>query len=347
MRSLAALVLLPLAVSPAVPPPEAEELTWAPEDGSVLGTTLFERAGWELESMEQSAGGRPVPVEPPDLRAQVVRRLVVVDTIEGDEDGPGRIRRSLETVAGELALEISAGGGGETHDVVLESPLESEEVTWVRDDEGGWELDEADAAREELAGLRADLSQACLLPGGPVEEGDSWAFEGDLLPLLGQGGDPLLEPLELSPSTALMEQVDVVAAALLVLAAAEEAYGEVSATWSATREEDGRRLAVIDLEVDGSCTSEAGEDVLRMLEAAGGETDRDELELSLATEFSGEGRLVWDLDGRRFRALELDLDLDARAEMTWVQDLGGARGPVEIGFALSGSSRIEGECEAE
>jgi len=147
-----------------------------------------------------------------------------------------------------------------------------------------------------LAELELDCDALGLLPAGPVERGDAWDIEVDAFELLlGPSGDLHMEPEEDEEDLEreLMDQLD----------------GSVRGTYRGTREQDGRKLAVIFLEaklraeVEGEPHPSEEDIELEEGEKLGLAQE------SLKMELECSGELLWDVAAGHMAAVELTGDL--------------------------------------
>jgi hypothetical protein len=312
-----ALPLLPLSlVALALCP--FEELRFAPRQGATLRTTCEGEAHLELVSMEMTVdgaahGGMPVPEVSLEWRSE----LVFLDRHEEvDEGRVTRLERTYEALAETTDRSISAHEGDEQETLEAESDLEGRTVlfTWDADDEEyatAFEGDEGDS--DLLEGLAARIDLADFLPEDEVAEGDEWEVPVEAMrAVLEPGGDLQLvseEEGEGGPDTDLGEELD----------------GSVRATLRGSREEDGRTLAVIGLEVEVEGVEERP-----LADGTGEETSEQEFDLS--------GELTWDGEAGRLHALELTGELRLRVVTRRDVDMG------DQSFEVVQASELAGEC---
>lgn len=334
-------VLLPLL--PAAGLLLAADLAFAPTEGATVTKRFEERTSWTLDSVSQTVAGEEQPVEGlDDFTGEFERLLEFVDTYSAVAEGELRgLRRqvSVAAVSAIMALEIPAGTLYLDFDAA--SDLEDEVIVFTVDAESGDVSAELESDRQPAAldGVALDADLLALLPGGDGREGDAWSVDPEALAsLFMPGGDLSLLPDSASelPGDG-METTDLLAAGQLALAYPFDVRdGSVDAQWVGTVEDEGRELIRVELTVDLELESDRSELLARMVETAGVDSAREDVELDLQWSLEGEGELLWDAGAGRFDRLTLTLEGTADVAQTWNQPVGGGQTlPVEIVAELS------------
>lgn len=284
-----------------------QELAFAPRAGARLEREFSARSEMQMQGMDCELNGTPVPAEYlPDLRMHVTDtgRVRVVD--EFVELGPGRpavLRRTFAELGSQshFQLDIDKYGVHVDEEHPGRSALEGKTVVFRwRDGEYERTFADGDGPAELLGALEEDMDLRALLPGRAVAPGDEWTFGAKELPLLGQpGGDLAIEQEGADPEDEERDR-----------GMREGLEGEWKARFVGTREEEGAKIAVI--EVRGNLRSRhERQTVLRDVPVASGDATETN---SMTLEARGEVR--WDLGRGTVSAMkvEADLTLESRTE---------------------------------
>ena len=168
--------------------------------------------------------------------------------------------------------------------------------TWS-DEEQDYEIAFADEGEDEdalLEGLFEDMDLRAFLPEDEVSEGDSWDIDPIEFRLANSpGGVDFVGDDEDQAEEELEDDLD------------EAMDGDFTGTLRGTREEGGRRVAVIGLELELETSAEQTVD-----------REEGEVLLEVAATFELEGELLWDLEGGHLAGLELDGTLEMREAET-------------------------------
>jgi hypothetical protein len=299
----------------------ADEIALAPAQDLVVSKTFEHTTSLELDEFVLLRDGEE-PEEPMEMEHTTEQRfsLSVTDRYAAiDEDGPTRVERTYDEVAGSSEDEVSNEfAGDEAFETVLVSDVEGLGVVFVRG-EDGWEAELAEESAGEDEGLLIELAQdldlTALLPPGEVDEEDSWDVElGAFLDVLDPGGFLKLYPEDTEVDA---DWADI---AERFEERERELEGEVTATYGGTREVDGELFAVITLDVDVTTNEDETEQVRAQMEENPPEEGAmvpDFEEMSESYSYEGDGELLWDLA----RGIPLSLELELDAERTQRQVL--------------------------
>lgn len=270
--------------------PDDEELVFAPEEGTTLKRSFEAQADYEPAELSVTLDGNELEVEQQvPVTLHFVERIVVRDAIEGVEDGrPTELVRTFL----ELAQDYTFSSEGEDGEQSATSELEQRSVrfSWDAEEEDysvevaddGDELDE-----DLLEYLREDMDLRGLLPEGEVAEGDEWEF------------DPTVYVAFMWPSGLLDfrtadEELDEVGRDMNA-ETMERIEGTAKARFAGVREEDGVRVAVLEIELD----IETGASAQR-------ETEQGTIDIELTIERELEGEILWDLENDHLVSAELE-----------------------------------------
>jgi len=294
------------ALRPGYAPPA--ELAFAPARGTEL-TRSF-RIVQELGLVDSSTVVNEEEYDL-DLKMELATETHVVVRDRLAELGPGRperLRRTFETLDRRTRGRV---GTGSYRPTLQESESRSElvgasvELRWNATRQGFVAaLVDGDAPLELLAGLEEDMDLRAVLPGRPVEPGDSWELDpGALVGILAPGGDVGLALVRTDdggrspePEPSLRQKLG-------------ELGGEATALYEGVRREEGRELAVVRL----SFRVRSQKDLTELLGTAlahqpGERQGIEEVTLESAEstdELDLEGELLWDLAAGHFRSLAL------------------------------------------
>jgi len=325
-------------------------LAWQPAEGATLSRTFREETDWSLTAMNQTAGGAERELDVPELSGLTRRALEVVDElVELGEGRPALLRRTVAAAEKSSTTDFAFQDVEESYDFELETPLSGQTVTfrWDEGDED-WRVDSEHVDSGLLEGLREDLDLRALLPDEPAGEGSEWTVDLETLIDVLRPGGALGFTRDSPPEGpyAALTATDVIATSLISAAdVADAVWGELRLEWSETREEDGRTLAVIELELEGDLSADVTERIARLTEESSSHGKRDP-ELSVDWEVEGKGQLVWDLAAGHFASFELAFEGPAAVEMAWVE--GGERPyDVELTVGLDIATVLRAEVSAE
>jgi len=346
-------ILALLAALLAAPAPDGP--AFAVEDGSVLRKRFVERTSWQLDEMSQTMGGFEITFDPPPtMEASIERVLVVVDEHGPTRDGrPAKLGRTVEKAGLTADASLDSEMGSARYHVAMTSPLVDEELlfAWNAEKEAYDVKLESEREVEGLDDVREDVDLRALLPASAVEVGAQWKIEGKkVAALFAPGGQWPLRLDEISDGP--YDQVgaeDVLVGCTTTLASPwREADGEAIVTWSETREVDGRKIAVLALEIDLELASEAlAAQVLAWLEPTRHASERKEMSVDARWRLAGEGTLEWDLAAGRFSSLALELEGRLAVEESWRQDFGGVESETELIAGLDTRSVFEAKASTE
>ncbi|MEM7516190.1 MAG: hypothetical protein AAF368_04595 [Planctomycetota bacterium] len=197
----------------------------------------------------------------------------------------------------------------EEMEVELASDLQGHTVLFAKGEDPAWA--EGDSADDDLLlGLTESMALLEFLPEGVTKVGDTWSLEpSTLLALEEPGGDLKLTPSDGMPSEEMGpdegEEPE------------EELSGSIDATLESVEEDEGRRLATIQLEVDIESFVDLTEFYAEMY-GGGGEEEPEEgfiipdvESADSTTSRAGKGQVIWDLDAGRLVSLVLELDVES------------------------------------
>jgi hypothetical protein len=314
--------------------PLGDRLQFRPTDGSESSKTFQVEGDFELGDFSMIVDGNDMAgMMPADFGGDFALSLSIVDHYLKTVDGfPFELARDCQSSSG----EFSAAETSEAKDDVF--GLDGETVVYKWNEEAkaydrSFEDGEGDA--DKLESLGVDLDYRSLLPEREVEVGDTWAVEpkglaaalffGADLDQLAEGGEDV-EP----------EMAEVIERILPEFERLLEAF-KAQCEYAGTREEEGRQLAEIKIDIDSRGDADLASAILDVIEqqAQGQEVEFDLEKAALAVTLRGEGRLVWDQKAGRAHAFELQAEVELIFEIAMtVTEPGGtdhsAEGNVEL-----------------
>lgn len=324
----------------------ADEIAHRPETGVEVSKHFSSSSEMSLVAMTMIVDGEEMP-EMGDVQQSMSHSssFVVVDTVTAvDDEGVLGLSRSFEEIAANDVFEMADPMGGDFgHDFDLESELVGHEVQFTRGDEG-FEADfaEGDTGESELLeDLVALVELTEFLPEGPVEVGDSWELEPDVLGVLdAPAGDLALKSEDGDDP--------------MGMAAAEEAgdlpesdlEGTVTLEYLGLRKVEGVQLAAMSIQVDVSESVDMTEFVTAQQEATPDDVPEGMMVPDISfmveeTDREGEGLLLWNVEAGRLHSLELSLDVTQTHTVGMVMDFGGTEQEMEQIMEMEGTEEFE------
>ncbi len=328
--------LLPLSL---VALPGGEDLTFGPPEG----TTLVKSFETEVEltggEMEVIMGDQEVPPEfLPELEVTMAESRDLVFTDHYAEVSSGRVallRRSFDRIEEQHQSSQSLSGQGMDDAAELattgSSRLEDETVLfrWDGDEEQYTaQYPDEDGDPALLEGLEFAADFVALLPEDEVEAGDSWRVDGEVFACLVTPGGDLSVEYEGDDEESLNE------------GEREVTYeGSLELTLKGIFEEDGRRIASVEIEGEVIETQVQRTDLANVPVADGTAVQTVTLEHAL------EGELEWDLEAGHLLSLQLESSIDATLEVVRDADQPGQH--FEFCVYMVGEGRYAAEFESE
>lgn len=296
-------LLIPASVIAAAFPlaaPTTVEL--APAEGLSLAKTFTTTLELESGDLSSTMGGAEVPAAYlPDLLVVIENtiELEVEDTYLAVEAGASaRLRRTFGKLDGHGFSESEVQGtppeAQEWERSVSELVDKTVELDW--DLEGSScttklvDHDETDELAELLARLDPDLDFFAFLPDDEVEVGDRWGVEVEAITALLQPGGQLGLEDEGAGEGEVFEEVSC--------------DGKVSARFTAIEEEQGAKLAVIEIEGTYVRVQQRPTDLEHVPVVDGTATE------TATTTLEIEGQLRWNLRGKHASSLELEAEVE-------------------------------------
>ena len=325
------LIAAALATSFAVRPEPVDDPRFAVREASTLHKEFEHTLEVESTAIRIYVAGLEELVDGSatiGLTAEDAGRIEVTDEYLSMAAGrPGKLRRTFDRIESreDQRMRFAMGQGhADSHKDRLKvesSELEGRSVLFALDPgTGSYETAFAGEGGEEslLDGLNEDMDFRFLLPPAKVAVGDAWSIDPKLCgAIFAPGGDLKLvdEEADEDPGWGIGREIR------------RNLSGKARAVWKGVREEDGRRIGVVGLELDLKSAGESGAK----------DPKAGTIRFRLALELVGD--LVWDLDAGHFRSFraggKVRYDMAARK----TTDVDGV--PTEMRHEID----LEGEAE--
>lgn len=319
MKALFALAPL-LLLSPTLRAP-ASELTFGVAKGTKITKTFESGMDLELSDLNVKVGGNEIPKEQlegaMELTMTIKETLELVDEYGTLENGlPAKVVRKFEKAQREHREHQSqAGGEAKDENKDKTSELEGKQVVFtLKDGEYKAAYVEEGGDVELLEKLEEDTDLRDILPGKSVSPGDTWKLETrKVLDALSPGGSNGYKKDDDDDGSD--EKID------------ENFKGETEATFKEIREVDGRKCAVITLEITGESSAPA---------------KMEEQEATMTLEVELEGEVLWDIEAKHFHSFDLQGEATMTVEFTQEVDAGGQPMELEIKVEMKGAMVSKG-----
>ncbi len=334
-----------------------EKLVFAPAEKSSVDKVFLTELELSLSDFSVLLAGAEPPVPEMTLDTHWKRTVGVQDEYVSTKEGrPGRLQRKFGEITYEMESEQTIDDEGNTGEGSGSgtSALASKTVRFDWD-EGDEEyvksFVDGEGDTDLLDGLVEDMDLRVLLPKEEVAEGDEWeveptAFLATLIP----GGNLSLEVELQRPagdSRFPIVGIDARTSASMPDFLGETATGKIAARFTGTRDEGGRKLAVIELAVEIQTERDAAK---VMVERWGDDPTGEGVpftmeEASYSFELDGEGELVWDLEASRLHSYRLDAEAHLTLAEKFRVDADGEDLAVESKAELEGKYHAEASVE--
>ncbi len=321
------LTLPALAVLAAAFVPAAEAPHFAPAEGSKITRTISVSSHLVSESMKVLVDGEPQ--ESPDaagfIQIEGTNDIVVNDEfVKMGKGHPLELHRTFQKLAGTEKQTVKNPEDKtqeHTDEKKQESALADKTVVfkWNPSDESydrSFGEDGGDA--DLLKDLDEDMDLRKFLPeSASAAEGSSWTVKGDAAnAFFFPAGDLKLETTDSEDEANDTKELDK--------HLRENLKGSIEVTFKGTREEDGRKVGI--LELKGT------------VESSGEMTGADDMNTSLKFTAEVKGEILWDVSANRAHSASISLDQKVSYKIEGSVD-GGQKVEQEIG--LAGPTKFE------
>jgi len=288
--------------------PRETSLSFDPVVDETLTKTFEQQYTMTLEDVVVTIMDQELELDgTPESVIESSERIVLIDTYGAVEDGRvARLERTFET----LERERTSTNEGEEEFFEESSDLEGVVVAFRWEDGeylSAFAEDFEDEDEDLLEGLWFDADLSGFLPDGEVEEGDTWEPDYEVWRQLNEPGGDLTFLDEEGESTRdeLDERLE------------ENLEGTVECEFTGIREEDGMRVAVIEVTVETETEGTEVEDLTDDAQADGAEVSSVTNSRTVSVETETEGELLWLIEEGRF----LSFQGSGEAEITMLLEL--------------------------
>lgn len=317
MNRTATLTIPTIALVLAAFLPAADEMRFAPEEGSSLTKTFVAESKMTSESFRITMDGREIPSE---MIGELELSIDSSETFEFSDEyqklGKGRpekLKRTIEKAEGTQSQTMKGMPGGEDGGTEQKeervSKLAGKTVlfTWnAEKDAFDKKFHESLGDDALLEKLEEDIDLRGFLPEKGVAEGDTWEIEPKAFNVVVQPGGDLAMAKKDEETSA--DKPDGPGAQM-----AENLKGKATATYKGTRDVDGVKCGVIEIKAELETSAEFTPE-----EAPGGEA---KAELKATMELEGE--VLWDLAAGHVHAADIHGSQSATMKITASMEMGG------------------------
>lgn len=283
-------------------------------------------------------------IESTSVTSQVVK---VTDTYHSVRGGrPLKLSRTFDTISLEVENPVSMEMMGDSQEIEMTgsgtSPLQGTTVDFVWDtDADGYKMSfaEGEEQDEELVeGLVEDMDFRALLPDGEISDGDTWSIPASsFTDVLFVGGNLSIEiestgdepPMGMPDPSKNPDPREILADVL---------EGEATGKFIGTREINGARVAVIEIDVSIQSMKDMSDFFTEMMEdllPEGVDMSIDRVDMEFVLE--AQGKLFWNLAGGHMHSFELDGDVTINSEEEMSVEFGGDSMSIEQSTESSGT----------
>lgn len=328
--------------------PKADSIAFAPNEGASVTKTFTSLMEFSMDEMGMLMNGDDNPMMPSMEMDMTMTQSVTVSDTYGSMNGrrPSQITRTFDAVANDIEMDMTVESMGSVDEQSATgtggSPLEGSSVTFTWDGDAG-EYTKAfaegsEGEAEHLDGLVEDMDLRCLLPTGEVSEGDEWDIPlNGLVDILAPGGNLLVE-VEMDGQAAGPGGPDPAMFSNLREMVGDLLEGSATGKYAGSREVDGVKLAVIEIEIEIDTANDMAEMFEEMMaEQIPAEIDMslDRVDVEFALESSGE--LLWNMSGGHVHSLVLEGESAVSMEMEMGMNAGGQAMNMEMNMEMSGT----------
>jgi len=322
--------------------------TFQPKPGASLTKHFVQEFEMELDDMSLEVDGKDVSSVAGQMQMamKVNQKLSVTDQYESLEGGrPTKLKRTYDELGGNTHVSQSMPVGDmpdSENDLPMSSELEGATVvfTW---DEGSSSYDAAfDGAGKNdkalLENLDEDLDLRGLLPTAEVAKGDTWKLPIDAVKAtFHPGGDIKLRPESGAAPAGGMDQMSP-------SEMIGDPTGEFTGTYGGTRDEDGVRVAVIQIKIDlKSAQDMAGKlDSVKskMAERLPPGVQVDVTAFDTEIELTAEGELLWNMESGLVHGVHLSGEVRTIVDVSMNMTMGDRAQTMEQSLTFSGTQTL-------
>jgi hypothetical protein len=332
------LVLAPLCLAAVA----ADEIRFAPKDGSEVKKKLNVQLEFNIDKLEVSANGESIP---PEALGEITDKSVtlklaqeVSEVYTAVKDGrPTDLLRTYEVF--EVGMEAGEESQKKSIDDLVGKTVrfkwdadKSEYSTAFHDTKGD------DAV---LRTLSADMDLRVLLPEGKVADGAKWKVPGKSLMAVFFPG---LRTADVDPAKLegdAKEMYELIRDDLTAQMEKASADMELKCDYAGKRQDGARELAEVHVACDSKIEFDLSKVLQHVAEKQGGSVP--EVHATIRLDVRGEGKALWDLKEQRIASFDLDADLG----LTLSVKATGEEGGESVDFSVEGHASGKGTWKLE
>ena len=311
----------------------ADKIAFTPAEGVSVTKTFLTTTSMEVDDMTMLMNGGPGPMQEMEMTMDMTQTVTVTDEYISMADGqPKKLARTFDVISSDLEMDINAAGQAQSPTGAGTSPLQDSTVvfTWNAENE------EYDVAFAE--GVTEDMDLRGLLPKGELAEGDSYEIDlANFSNILAPGGNLSLEmEVDGEMSGAGMDPEMMTDFSKFF---EEMLEGDASGKYVGTRDVDGVKVAVIEIEVEINASADMSE---LAAESMGGEEVPEGVEMSIdrmdvELVYTGSGELLWNMAKGVVHSFEIDAEMEMNTDMAMAVSMGGNEMEITMEMMMSGS----------
>jgi hypothetical protein len=321
-----------------------DKVAFAPQAGLTLTKTFSQKDETTLDDMSMVVNGQEQDSSAMGMEQDISSHIdvVLVDEYEAVADGePVRLKRKYEQLASGTTMKMSNQVTGEmTVNMTGTSELEGLEVRFVRGEDGEYTakfVEEGAGDEALLEDLTEDTDLRAFLPTSEVEEGATWEVEPDeLRHVLAFGG-----ALKFDMESEDMPDMGGFGGSPDKMPSADQFLGEIDGTitgeYRGTREEEGAKVAVINLTIAVNSAKDMTDFFRESMDEAelpeGMNMQMDYKSVDMEFELEAEGVLLWNLAGGHMHSFEMTGKGSMTMDMAMAMEMEGM-GKMELEMCM-------------
>lgn len=345
-RNLLALTTLALPLAWAFLPP-ADRVAFGVSEGTTLSKTFTSRQELSLDDMSVVMNGQEMDTAMMgsiEMNMTANTEITVIDRyVTVSDERPLKVRRTFDQLENQMDMEATGNPMLDEMSVSGSSDLEGLAVVFTWDEAGDYDVAFEEEGRDEelLNGLLQEMDFLAFLPDGEVSEGEQWEIEPRaLLHVLAPGGN-----LKFTPEGEELADMMQMGNQMNVAETLGDFEGTFTGTFTGTREVDGTKVAVIQIDVDASSSKDMTDIVSQAMEEMEMPPEMGEVEMEYDSvdtefEFKGKGELLWNIAGGHAHSFDLSGDALIATDMSYSMKMGEQSMDMEMSMEMSGTQTV-------
>ena len=319
-----------------------DKVAFTPAEGVTVTKTFTSNTELDIDDMTALMNGGPSPMPEMEMSMSMTQTVTITDEYLAMADGqPAKLARTYDAIGTDLEMDVNAGGDAQSPSGSGSSPLEGSTVvfSWNAEtetyDTAFAEGEEGDA--ELLENLAEDMDLRGLLPTDELAEGESYDIDvaafadviaagGDLkieMEIDGEAGGAGMDPEMMTDFRKFFDEL---------------IEGSATGKYVGTREVDGVKVAVIEIEVELNASADMSEMAAEsmgeeMPEGVEMNIDRMDVEMS----YEGTGELHWNMAKGIIHGLSMNAEMGMNMDMAMGISMSGQEMEISMEMAMSGA----------